>query len=189
MSSRAWSTTSHVCSSTGPSGCHSNSCGTPIKASISGKSCRVAPSFSSHLNPTEGRRARKMSFSISPQMRSDGRSDKSIERHSSTVANSTSNSKRAANCAARSTRRESSGNVSWETARSSFPAMSARPSKGSMISPVSGSSKIALMVKSRRLAASSIVIEGSPSTTKARWPRPVLRSRRGRDTSTSGPSL
>ena len=42
-------------------------------------------------------------------------------------------------------------------------------------SPVSGSHAIALMVKSRRRAASSTDIAGSPSTAKPLWPRPALR--------------
>src|SRR5947209_8040657 len=100
-----------------------------------------------------------------------------------------SNSKRAANCAARSTRRLSSTKVSGETARSNFRSRSRRPPKGSSSSPSSGSSSIALTVKSRRRAASSTVIEGSPSMMNARWPRPALRSRRGRLTSKSRPSL
>ena len=65
---------------------------------------------------------------------------------------------------------------------------SPRPSNGSRYSSVSGSQEIALIVKSRRRAASSIVIDGSPVTSKPRWPRPDFDSRRGSDTSMS-PSL
>ena len=55
----------------------------------------------------------------------------------------------------------------------------ARPWNGSKYSSVSGSHEIALTVKSRRRAASSIDIDGSPSTTKPLCPRPALDSRRG----------
>ena len=70
--------------------------------------------------------------------------------------------------------------------RAQDPALdrSTRPSNGSRYSPVSGSQEIALTVKSRRRAASAGGIEGSPSTSNARWPRPVFDSRRGSDTST-----
>src|ERR1043166_9373941 len=62
---------------------------------------------------------------------------------------------RAAQFAARSTRRESSTKVSGETARRSFLSMSARPPNGSISSPASGSSRTALTVKSGRRAAHS----------------------------------
>ena len=76
---------------------------------------------------------------------------------------------------ARSTRRLSSPNVAGSTALSIFVSRSARPSNGSTYSPVSGSQEMALTVKSRRRAASSIDIDGSPSTTKPLCPRPGLR--------------
>ena len=50
-----------------------------------------------------------------------------------------------------------------------------------MISPVSGSREMALIVKSRRRAASAIDRSGSPATAKPLWPRPVFDSRRGSD--------
>src|SRR6266550_2411744 len=102
------------------------------------------------------------------QMRSAGRSDKSIARQSSTVSGAMSNSKRAASCAARKTRRLSSAKVPFETTRRIFALISARPLKGSIISSVKGSCKMALIVKSRRRVASSMDIEGSPSIAKAR---------------------
>ena len=55
-----------------------------------------------------------------------------------------------------------------------------RPLNGSSYVSVSGSHEIALMVKSRRRAASSIDIAGSPSTTKPLCPRPAFDSRRGK---------
>ena len=61
-------------------------------------------------------------------------------------------------------------------------------SNGSRYSPVSGSHAIALMVKSRRRAASSIGIDGSPSTANPLCPRPLFDSRRGSATSIA-PSL
>ncbi len=60
----------------------------------------------------DGLSAFKSSFSSSPQMRSFGKSVKSIERQISTVSASISKSNRAANCAARNTRRQSSAKVS-----------------------------------------------------------------------------
>ena len=97
-------------------------------------------------------------------------------------------SNRAANCSARRTRRESSANVTGSTTRRTRSLRSCRPSKGSRYSSVSGSQPIALIVKSRRRAASSNGIDGSPSTVKPLWPRPVFDSRRGRATSMA-PSL
>ena len=41
------------------------------------------------------------------------------------------------------------------------------------------------MVKSRRRAASSIDMDGSPWTSKPLWPRPLFDSRRGSATSMS----
>ena len=55
--------------------------------------------------------ARRSSFSISPQMRSGGRSSRRIDRHSAFVCSSGVSSKRAANWIARRTRRLSSPNV------------------------------------------------------------------------------
>ena len=62
---------------------------------------------------------------------------------------------------------------------------SARPANGSLCSPVRGSRPMALMVKSRRRAASANDMRGSPSTEKPRCPRPVFDSRRGSATSTA----
>ena len=56
---------------------------------------------------------------------------------------------------------------------------SARPLKGSKYCSVSGSHEIALTVKSRRRAASSIDIDGSPSTMKPLCPGALFDSRRG----------
>ena len=69
------------------------------------------------------------------------------------------------------------------TTRSSRRSRSPRPSNGSTYSPVSGSHEIALMVKSRRRAASSSDMNGSPRTSKPLWPRPCFDSRRGSATS------
>ena len=61
--------------------------------------------------------------------------------------------------------------------------MSARPLYGSIISPVAGFQEIALMVKSRRSAASFGVMVGSACTSKSWWRAPVRFSRRGTETS------
>ena len=66
------------------------------------------------------------------------------------------------------------------TTRSRRRSRSPRPPKGSMYSLSRGSQAMALMVKSRRRAASSTGIQGSPVTTKPRWPRPCFDSVRGR---------
>ena len=72
----------------------------------------------------------------------------------SRASSSSANSNRAANWTARSTRRLSSPNVAGSTTRRSRRSMSPRPSKGSRYSSVSGSHAMALIVKSRRRAAS-----------------------------------
>ena len=110
-----------------------------------------------------------------PRSRSAGRSSSGMRRHSAAVSSSSVNSKRAANCTARSTRRLSSPKVAGSTARSTPRSRSARPSNGSSYSPVSGSQAIALMVKSRRRAASSIDIAGSPCDLEALVAAPLLR--------------
>ena len=75
---RAWSMTSSVWTQTSPSGCHSGSCGQPTSASSSGNSRSITPSSSASAKPIEGRAARSSSFSISPQIRSAGRSSSGI---------------------------------------------------------------------------------------------------------------
>ena len=103
---------------------------------------------------------------------------------SARVSWSTWSPKRPTNCTARRTRRLSSPKRAGSTTRRRRAARSARPPNGSAYSPVSGSRPIALMVKSRRRAASANDMNGSPSTVKPRWPRPVFDSRRGSATST-----
>ena len=119
MRVRAWSTTISVWTQTSPSGCHSGSCGQPTSASSSGKSLPMTPSSSASRRPIDGRGACSSSFSISPQIRSAGRSSSGIafaQRARVLVRACTSN--RAANWTARSTRRLSSPNVRGSTARS-----------------------------------------------------------------------
>ena len=60
-------------------------------------------------------------------------------------------------------------------------SISPRPSNGSSYSPVSGSQAMALMVKSRRRAASFGDNDGSPRTANPLWPAPALGLRRGSD--------
>ena len=122
-----------------------------------------------------GASARSSSFSTSPQMRSAGRSSSGVARHTRPSSSSTRHSNRAANCSARSTRRLSSPNVCASTIRSTRRSRSARPPCGSRYSPVSGSQPIALMVKSRRRAASSNGSDGSPWTSKPVVPAADLR--------------
>ena len=74
-----------------------------------------------------GRCARSSSFSISPQMRSGGRSSSRIDRHSAPVCSSSVSSNRAANWTARRTRRLSSPNVCRSTALRILRSRSSRP--------------------------------------------------------------
>ena len=74
MRCRAWSTTSSVCTHTSPSGCHSGSCGHPTSALISGNRLSMTPRSSASARPIGRTRRGSRSFSISPQIRSDGRS-------------------------------------------------------------------------------------------------------------------
>ena len=90
------------------------------------------PLTGDYIDPFDGRRARSSSFSISPQIRSDGRSSSGSDAHRPFVDSSTANSNRAANWTARSTRRLSSAKVAASTARRRRRSRSARPSNGSM---------------------------------------------------------
>src|SRR6266545_6728506 len=62
---------------------------------------------------------------------------------------------------------------------------SRRPPWGSTSSSRSGSYISALIVKSRRRAASATVRSGSPTTAMPLWPGPTFESRRGSETSTA----
>ena len=100
------------------------------------------------------------------------------------VSSATVSSKRAANCSARSTRRLSSPNV----ARIDDPQHAVRRGRRGRrtdrwYSSVSGSQAIALMVKSRRRAASRTDIVGSPATANPCGRGPIFDSRRGSATS------
>ena len=81
MRVRAWSITCSVWTQTSPSGCHSGSCGQPASACSSGNSFATTPRSSASAKPIDGRGA-SSSFSISPQMRSAGRSSSGIARQS-----------------------------------------------------------------------------------------------------------
>ena len=183
MRDRAWSITISVWIHTSPSGCHSCSCSHPMSAAISGQSRWRTRSSRARVKPSDGRRARRSSFCSSPQTRSAGRSSSGMPARSVRVSSGTVSSNRAANCSARSTRRLSSAKVFGSITRSTPASRSARPPKGSSYAPVSGSQAIALIVKSRRRAASRSGIDGSPSTAKAVCPRPDFDSRRGSATS------
>ena len=168
MRVRAWSTTISVCTQTSPSGCHSGSCGQPTSACSSGNSRSTTPSSSASARPIEGRAAGAAASRIRPRCVPPAGRRAGSRGRSSRVVGSSVNSNRAANCTARSTRRLSSPNVARiDGAQHARARDRARPSNGSRYSPVSGSQAIALIVKSRRRAASSSVIVGSPVTVEA----------------------
>ena len=184
MRVRAWSTTISVCTQTSPSGCHSGSCGQPTSASTSGKSCLMTPRSSARRKPTRRLpRLQQELLDLAP----DPFRRQIVER------NRRAQRARLLLELALEPRRELDGAqhakaVVTERAADRPPAGFAapgptRPPNGSRYSPVSGSKSIALIVKSRRRAASSTVMSGSPSTAKPRWPRPVFESRRGSETS------
>ena len=86
FNSRALSTTSNVWVQTSPSGCHSGSCSQPTSDSSSGRTCLMTPRSSASRKPIDGRSACNSSFSISPQIRSAGRSSSGSSRQSAAVA-------------------------------------------------------------------------------------------------------
>ena len=86
----------------------------------------------------------------------------------------------------RSTRNGSSTNASL-VCRSTRPRKSCWPPKKSSSSPRCGSNISALIVKSRRLAASSGVMSASNCTSNPLCPRPTFRSRRGMAKSYASP--
>ena len=187
MRRRASSITSSVWTQTSPSGCHSGSCGQPTSAFSSGKSRSMTPSSSASAKPSDGRSARSSSFSISPQMRSAGRSSSGMRaadlfrvRHPSRARSARRTECRGARAGCRLRR-------SADRRRAARGARADRAGRRTDrdTSSVSGSQAIALTVKSRRRAASSGAMSGSPLTSNARWPRPIFDSRRGSDTSTS----
>ena len=116
----------------------------------------MTPSSSASANPIDGVRARSSSFSISPQTRSAGRSSSGMVRQSAFVVRVDREFE---------ARRELDGAQHAQAVVAERPAgrrraaarrsRSPRPSNGSTYSPVSGSQEMALMVKSRRRAASS----------------------------------
>ena len=186
---RASSMTISVWIQTSPSGCHSGSCGQSTSGRISGRSCSTTPSSRASAKPSDGRSATSSSFSNSPHTRSAGRSssgDGAADGRGLVVERAARSGRRTAARAARAgcRRRRCAGR---RRAGAGAPR-SSRPSNGSRYSPVSGSQAMALMVKSRRRAASSSDIGGSPSTSKPVWPRPAFDSRRGSATSI-GPQL
>ena len=167
MRSRAWSMTCSVWTQTSPSGCHSGSCGQPTSACSSGNSFSTTPRSSASAKPIDGRGANS-SFSISPQTRSAGRSSSGIARQNArglVVEPRARSARRTAPPAARAgcRRRTSPDRRRAGRALSRSP----RPSNGSRYSSVSGSQAMALTVKSRRRAASSIDIDGSPDDDEA----------------------
>ncbi len=120
-----------------------------------------------------------MAFFISSSTRAGESASVFIIRIFSSVFASGDRRNRAANCAPRSTRSGSSAKPSPGTARSTPRRRSACPPKGSTISPVSASRKIALTVKSRRAAARAKGSAGSSRTSKSPCFGPVRRSSLG----------
>ncbi len=164
---------------TSPSGCHSGSWGTPKRFWISGK-CTIQPVDCRYSAMRPGWGLLTAHFMNSSAMRSRARVEYSaaMERDMAAVPASTVRLKRQANCMPRRTRKGSSEKASL-VARRTRLLRSTWPPKKSHISPAIGSKLMALMVKSRREAASRGVMEASKWALKSRWPGPVLLSRRG----------
>ena len=175
-----------VCVQTSPSGCHSGSCSQPTSDSSSGRTRSMTPRSSASAKPIDGWCGlQQQLLDLAP----DAFGRQIVERQRRGTA--LPSSRRARTRTARQTARRAAhagcrrANVVGSTARSSRRSRSARPSKGSSYVSVSGSHAMALMVKSRRRAASATDIEGSPWTSKPLWPRPRFDSRRGSATSIS----
>ena len=154
---RASSITISVWTQTSPSGCHSGSCGQPTSASSSGNSRSTTPSSSASAKPIDGRsrlQQQLLDLAPDPLRRADRRAE--CRGRARRGPASTSSSKRAANCSARSTRRLSSPKVPRSTTRSRRAleiGAAVERDRGSR--PSADRSAIALIVKSRRRAASS----------------------------------
>ena len=185
MRLRASSMTSSVCTQTSPSGCHSGSCGQPTQR-LELREQRVDDAelaARARSRSTACARGAAASRFLPTRARPAGRRAEWCGRAPS-CRSSIANSNRAANWTARSTRRLSSPNVAGVHGAQHAALEIARVRRTDRrYSPVSGSQAMALMVKSRRRAASSIDSAGSPVTVKPLCPRPVFDSRRGSDTS------
>ena len=172
---RAWSTTCSVCTQTSPSGCHSGSWTQPTSACSSGHRRSTTPRSRARARPVRRPRA-PSSFSNSPQMRSAGRSSSAIDRQIARVSSfdgqvepgceldGAQHAQAVVAEGARDRRRAAAG-VRGRRGRRT----------GRRYSPVSGSNEIALIVKSRRRAASSTLIAGSPADDEAAMTAPGLR--------------
>ena len=108
---------------------------------------------------------------------------------SSKVSGAMVKSNRAANWAARSTLRGSSGKLLSSTCLITPAFKSSLPPLKSSISPVSTSIIMALIVKSLLLQDFSTGRKGSTSTSSSRWPAPVCLSFRGSAMSTLYPAM
>ena len=162
------------------SGWYSARCGTPYSASTSGRIAASAPQARRVARNAEGC-GEASALRSSCQMRSGTRVSSSplatIVRINAIVSGATVNPSGAKRAMKRPARRIRSGSSAkagpmW---RSTHVARSAAPPQGSTSWP-SAPRAMALMVKSRRCRSSSRVTDGSASTTKPRWPRPLLRS-------------
>ena len=176
--SRASSITSSVCTQTSPSGCHSGSCGQPTSAFSSGNSRSMTPSSSASAKPIDGRAASSSSFSISPQIRSAGRSSSGDARGR---ARAVAGVERELEARGELDRAQHAQAVVAERR-----ADRRRAARGASRSP-RPSTRIEVLVGQRipgdrvdrEVAAPRRLLDrqrrGRPSTSNARWPRPTLR--------------
>ena len=184
MRVRAWSMTCSVCTHTSPSGCHSGSCTQPTSACSSGNSFDDDAELQSRARTRSTAAAQRAASRTRPRCArpadrravSRGRSRASPRRARIRTARRTEPRAARAGCRPRTSRDRRRG-----ARGAAMIARGRRTDRG--IRPVSGSHAIALIVKSRRRAASSTVMPGSPDTSNPRWPRPDFDSRRGSETS------
>ena len=147
----------------------------PPKASQEPSNGRISGKYSSSLmsrkarSPSEGLPGLRSHFLNSSNRRSTLRSSSESVRQSSTVSGASVHSKRLANCTPRNMRRESSANAG-PTWRSVCVFRSPMPLYGSQSVSSGSSMPIALMVKSRRRAASLKLSFSSVCTTNPRCP-------------------
>ncbi len=173
---RASSTTISVCTQTSPSGCHSGSCGQPTSASSSGHSRWTTPRSSASAKPIDGRaRLKQQLLDLAPH--AFGRQ---IVERNRPAQRARVRHRRSARTARRTGARAARAGCRRQTCPDrrrggDAPRDPRGRRKGSRISPVSGSREIALIVKSRRRAASSIDSAGSPVDGESLVPAAGLR--------------
>ena len=134
LSFAKWSRQKPVCTNTSPSGCHCGSCGHPTHAASSGKYF-TQPQSRKKFNPSDIFIPFKISFFHSSNTLSGANPPNGISAHNATVSGAGTSPKRAMNCIALSTRRESSANLP-DVWRNILFFKSSLPEYGSTISPV-----------------------------------------------------